>query len=145
MHSLEVGQRDSRQYRHRIVADRRGEWQHGERRAVAGIEAHLELAGGRLRRVEMDGVTVVADLEVEGYLADRGGQSPDVGQIDRRQPPAGILDIDEEYRARSLNGRVVLEIQRVLVGAGLEVLAEVALEALGAVRRGEHVVRKVHA
>ena len=69
-----VRQRDPGQHRHRVVVRRGRERQDRERCALAAIGAHLELAGGGVRRIEADGVAVAADLEVERHLSDGDGE-----------------------------------------------------------------------
>ena len=93
--------------------------------------SHLQLAfGRRWASGKWIFFTVLADLEVERDLPD--GARLSARTRSRSTPRAiqhGILDVDEERRARALHRRIVLERERDVVAAELELLALDALVA----------------
>ncbi len=92
---------------------------------------HLEFTRRRARRMHGDLFPVGPDLEVERNLADVNGQLGYARQVRLRIDPAGVHDVDQEHGARSRERRIVLQVQRKLAGAQLQLLAHTATRGRG--------------
>src|SRR4029453_11111254 len=112
-----------------VIRDRRRERQAGDQLALAIVEPDFELALRGRRWPQVDRVTIAADLEVERELADARADPGDCRQIRALEDPAGLHDVDQEYRALAAEWRVVLEVQDQFVGAGAQLLAAAPPEA----------------